>query len=147
MSVTKSRVNLCLLVTEPGAAAVPFGLSGGIREEAEGTAGSSNHCRAPSGKNKKTTRTCEPYCLFNVVTDASETTDLASNASYSNVIHHMLQRLEESAKTGPNTSLAYPFSKQEAAAMSKSMCALALETGFAEPFDVNISDVTGGALA
>jgi hypothetical protein len=80
-----------------------------------------------------------------VVEDHSESVDLASNASYAGVIKNLLDRLAANAAIGPNTSLAYPFSRSEAAEMAKTMCANALRSGFAEPHDISIPPAGGGS--
>ena len=111
-------------------------------------------CRAPSGGLSQTDRIdeekpkptkCKPYCLFNVVEDHSESVDLASNVSYAGVIKKNLDRLAANAAIGPDTSLAYPFSRPEAAEMAKTMCANALGSGFAEPHDISIPPAGGGS--
>jgi hypothetical protein len=80
-----------------------------------------------------------------VVEDHSESVDLASNVSYAGVIKKNLDRLAANAAIGPDTSLAYPFSRPEAAEMAKTMCANALGSGFAEPHDISIPPAGGGS--
>jgi hypothetical protein len=72
------------------------------------------------------------------VKDRSESVDLASNTSYAGVVQSLLDRLAANAAIGPNTSLAYPFSRPMAAKMAKTMCANALRSGFAEPYDISL---------
>eukprot|EP00039_Didymoeca_costata_P006376 m.89637 g.89637 ORF g.89637 m.89637 type:complete len:574 (-) comp13233_c0_seq2:193-1914(-) len=109
---------------------IPFGQSGGVKEE------NTNHCRVGPGTIPKHEKQCEPYCLFDLSKDLAEAHDLSKDPSHSNTLQLMIARLKAAAKTGGNPSLAYPYSHPEEKAMDQAICQEAYKTGVWEPLEV-----------
>ena len=55
---------------------MPFGTSSGTLED------NTDHCRAGGLKDAPSPYKCDPWCLFDLEDDASESNDLAPNAKY-----------------------------------------------------------------
>ena len=89
---------------EPAAAAVPFGLSGGMSEPGM------DHLRAPGIKQNAFdypppghgthSHPCTPCCLFDLEADPSESHDLAADPKMAGVIASITARVEAAAATG-----------------------------------------------
>eukprot|EP00054_Salpingoeca_dolichothecata_P022279 m.145712 g.145712 ORF g.145712 m.145712 type:complete len:214 (-) comp24284_c1_seq11:60-701(-) len=109
-----------------GDADVPFGKSGGVREN--GT----NHCMAPPAPMPKGPKLCQPHCLFNVVTDPSESHDLAGDPRYADLIQKLTRRLQELGAQGPPPAFIYPKDIYHNN-VSTEICPTADKTGFLEP--------------
>ena len=133
-----------LLVGDPGDArtlawpapsdgAPAFGTSGGVVSP-------HNRCRAgpkayPGVPKPKAKRCHKTPCLFNVVADPGETTDLAPNASYAHIVAQLTARLEAAGMTGPDTALAYPYDARTQAKHENASCLRGLQNGTMQPFD------------
>ena len=113
-----------------------FGKTGGNIEGATG------HCRAASGRGPPSPRPPDKTkcilrpCLFDVVSDPTETHDLAADPAFADTLKQLLDRLDAAGQEGPPLSLAYPYTKSQETAMSATICANAQKTGFWEPVDV-----------
>jgi hypothetical protein len=109
---------------EPSSSPVAFGLSNGSTEL--GT----DHCRAGGVQQKAPPHVCNPWCLFDLESDMSESKDLASDPAFKDTVAQLAARVEEAAATGP--PWAWPFGdalKQ----LETEMCTSAVKTGFIEP--------------
>ena len=110
----------------PGAEAVPFGLTGGQKET--GT----DHLRvgAPSaGSNNSVV--CDPWCLFDIKHDPSESHDLAKDSLYSSTVAKLAARIKELGDAGP--PWAWPLTGTVREGVENANCAVAVKTGFYEP--------------
>lgn len=76
-------------------------------------------------------RICEPYCLFHVLDDISESHDLAKDPKYKTLIDQMIVTLDNAAKAAPPPSYLYPDFKVSQAQICRNQTA----TGFLEPLD------------
>lgn len=133
--------SLKLIVGEPGdnrnmawpsdsPVSTPFGSSGGVTHGA--------HCFAPTrDKRQDQGVRCDPYCLFDVVADPGETSDLREHARYAPQVHAMQAKLAyASASAQPPYYIGgrrphdAPFP-----ALWAGLCANVNRTGFVQPGD------------
>jgi len=94
-------------------------------------------CRAPGNKRKPlNTLKCDPYCLFNVVDDISESKDLSQDPQYADIIAQLNKRLDEQGATGAGQYdyTLFPDKTTWNAARDQ-VCEVALTTKFTEPMD------------
>lgn len=106
---------------------VPLGKSGAVIEP--GT----DHVRGttlPGQVHHK----CDPYCLFNVTADISESTDLAHEPGYRSIAQKMSERLDEVGRTGPPNAYIWP-DRNKLKEVTRSLCPRILATGTIQPVD------------
>lgn len=109
---------------EPGASATPFGRSGG--EVEAGT----DHARSGLAEVRAKSHTSESGTwLFNLRDDRFETTNLAHDPQYEDLIANLTSRLSAAAKTAPAPAFLYPTNG------SAIECANEERFGFLEPVD------------
>eukprot|EP00051_Salpingoeca_urceolata_P031212 m.10785 g.10785 ORF g.10785 m.10785 type:complete len:536 (-) comp3858_c0_seq1:56-1663(-) len=103
---------------------VPFGQTHGHVEP--GT----DHCRAPLLEGVDASAgSCKPYCLYHLIDDPQETTDLAGNPKYKAIAERLLSTMVTARATAP------PRSYAGSADAEKQVVAQAKATGFLEPLD------------
>lgn len=109
-----------------GSSPVPFGRSGGTLEP--GT----DHCRAPlleDALHVTADVTCDPYCLYHVIDDPTESKDLAKESGYANITSHLLALLKNATATAPPPAYIIPSAARD------QLCADEAATGYLEPLD------------
>ena len=66
-----------------------------------------DHCRAGSVKQQFTPHACNPWCLYDLEVDISETNDLASDPAYKSTVAQLAARVEAAAATGETALLIF----------------------------------------
>lgn len=104
---------------------VPFGQSGGWQED------NTDHMRAGDLPGNKSTYNCDPWCLFDLEQDPSESKDLASDPAYADIVAKLSHRVTEQGSRGPDWS--WPFLGKIEGEMQDEICAVANKTHVYEP--------------